>query len=141
MKVMSSMEGCSNSLVSSSLITTKVGENDFSYSIHGPCCYRYTTFIRLKLIKFVNSDTNLSSSGLCVLDSSTFSVLRFCLNLFINISFDLQYWPGEEERIFKVEQAVSGPPRSSISLLTSNLVVESLPVERSMFGQKLVFNQ
>ncbi|XP_063682181.1 uncharacterized protein LOC134817028 [Bolinopsis microptera] len=48
----------------------------------------------------------------------------------------LQYWPGEEERIFKVEQAVSGPPRSSISLLTSNLVVESLPVERSMFGQK-----
>lgn len=48
----------------------------------------------------------------------------------------LQYWPAEEARIFKIEQAVRGPPRSSISLLSSNLRVESGPIERSMFGQK-----
>ena len=47
-----------------------------------------------------------------------------------------QYWSGEEERIFKVTKAVSGPPRSSVSLLSSNLVVEQGPIEISMFGQK-----
>lgn len=48
----------------------------------------------------------------------------------------LQYWHGEEARTFKIEQAVSGPPRGTISLLSSNLVVEPAPVEKSMFGQK-----
>lgn len=51
----------------------------------------------------------------------------------------LQLWEGEEERNFKLHGCVRSVPKRSISLLSSQLVVERGPIQRSVFGQRYPF--